>query len=66
MPRESKPHLHNGYWRTRIDGKQIHLGKNKRTAFAEFHRLMRDKLRVDPSDRPATIAGAALSRSRPC
>ena len=57
MPRESKPHLHKGYWRTRINGATIYLGKDERKAKAEFHRLMRDKFKVDTSDRPETVAG---------
>lgn len=58
MPRESKPHLHNGYWRVRIRGVEHHLGQNRMAAMAKFHALMADQLAQDDGDRPATIIGA--------
>jgi integrase len=57
MARESKPHLHKGYWRCRIDGREVHLGADKRAAFAKFHQLMTDRLAEDLDDRPRTVNG---------
>ena len=58
-PANPQPRLKRGYWTVRIQGKDHHLGKDQRKAFAKFHRLMRDTLiRGDSSpDKPQTIAG---------
>ena len=58
-PADPKPRLQRGYWSVRIRGKDHHLGRDKRQAFAKFHRLMADRLSRDNSPgRPMTIAGA--------
>lgn len=59
-PADPKPKRKKGYWSVRIRGRDIHLGKDQRKAFAKFHRLMADTLSRDNSPgRPTTIAGAA-------
>lgn len=46
------------YWTVRIRGRDIRLGRDRRKAFAKFHRLMADTLSYDDSPgRPMTIAG---------
>ena len=59
-PADPKPTLKRGYWRVRIKGKDIHLGKDQRKAMAKFHQIMTDRLsRENSPGRPTTIAGAA-------
>ena len=58
-PADPKPRLKKGYWSVRIRGKDCHLGKDRRTAFAKFHRMMADSMGNDPgTGRPNTINGA--------
>lgn len=63
MPRLSKPHVSNGYWRVRINGQTHYLGKAdgpaaERQARAAFHRLMARALADARGDRPLTVNGA--------
>jgi integrase len=63
MPRPSKPHVSNGYWRVRINRQTHYLGKAdgpaaERQANAEFHRLMAHELADARGDRPLTVNGA--------
>lgn len=57
MPRQSRPHLHNGYWRTRIDGVEHHLGAERGPAFRKFHALMLTAGRQDELA-PTSLGGA--------
>lgn len=57
MPREPKPHLCNGHWRCTIRGTPYWFGKDKRRAFAEFHRLMREQFKLPTTGRPETVNG---------
>lgn len=72
MARPSKPHLSKGYWRVRMNGETIWLGKHTgptprdpkkarmpRDVAAEWYRLKAEATRpTTPSDRPELIAGA--------
>ncbi len=69
--RQSKPHLHGGYYRCRIDGQEKHLGKDKRLAMQRFRRLMLERVVDTNADGPPrTVNGAIVAwrkiHDRPC
>lgn len=58
-PADPKPRLEKGYWTVRILGKDHHLRKDRRLAFAKFHRLMAERLSNESGKgRPRTVNGA--------
>ncbi len=56
-PANPEPRLKRGYWTVRIAGRDYHLGKDRRAAFAKFHKLMARHLDPVAADRPEQVAG---------